>query len=145
MAAGDVVNWPDVAVRVASASLTANSATWTTTETGALITVTASLVSGWTYKIYASMFVQSTVAGDLGFMRIREDTSAGTQDVAGNVYIATTSGSGFPLTLYTEYTAAATASKTWVVTGSRGAGTGTQNISAGGSRPAWLTVDRVVS
>jgi hypothetical protein len=91
------------------------------------------------------MKVQSTVAGDLAFMRLREDTSAGTQNDATNVSIPTTSGSGFPGILYAEYTAAATGSKTWVVTGSRGAGTGTQSIAAGGSRPAYLTVDRLVS
>lgn len=145
MAAGDNIVYSDVAQRITGTPLTSNSATWTSAESAALITVTASLVSGWTYKVYATMKVLSSVAADVAFMRLREDTAAGTQDDAANVTISTTSGSGFPVTLYAEYTAAATGSKTWVVTGSRASGTGTQGISAGGSRPCYLTVDRLVS
>lgn len=145
MAAGDEIPWSYIATRVASTSLVADSATWTSSESAALMTVTASLTSGLTYKVWAKMYVSTTVAADLAFMRLREDTSAGTQDDGANIYLATTSGSGFEATLYTEYTAPSTASKTWVVTGSRGAGTGTQKIAASTARPAYLTVDLIVS
>lgn len=145
MATGDPINYSDVATRVASAPLTADSATWTSSESGALITVTASLVSGWTYKIYATMKVQSTVAADVAFMHLRQDSATGSQDDGANVNIPTSGGNGFPVWLYTEYTASATGSKIWVVTGSRASGTGTQKIAAGTSRPAFLTVDRLVS
>lgn len=145
MAAGDDVNFPDIATRVGTASLTTNSATWTTAESAALITVTASLVNGWTYKVMATMKVNSTVAADVAFMRLREDTAGGSQDDAANIYMGTTNSNGFPVVLYTEYTASATATKSFVITGSRASGTGTQGIVCSVNRPCWLTIDRIVS
>jgi hypothetical protein len=145
MASGDNSSWADVAYRVAATELTTNSATWTSSESSALISVTASLINGWTYKIWATMKVNSTVAADLAFMRLREDTSAGTQDDGANLYIGTTNGNGFVVALYAEYTASATGNKTWVVTGSRSAGTGTQGIVCSVNRPCFLAVDRIVS
>lgn len=145
MASGDNSSFADVATRVAATELTTNSATWTSSESSALISVTASLINGWSYKISALVMVNSTVAADAAFMRIREDNSGGTQSVGLSLGIPTTTGNGFPLWLYAEYTAAATASKIWVLTGSRLSGTGTQGIVCSTSRPCWLTVDRIVS
>lgn len=145
MPSGDPLSNADVAVRVATTPLTTNSATWTTTESGALITASALLTNGWTYAVTAILFVNSTAAADVGFMRIHEDTATGTQDVGENVYMATTSANGWPVTLYAEYTASATATKTFVVTGSRTAGTGTMGIVATTTRPCFLKIDRIVS
>lgn len=143
--AGDEIVAPDTAVRIASTPITADSATWTTTETG-LLTATASLTSGWSYKITAFVMVTSTVAGDLSYIRIREDTSGGTQMTAANVYIPTTNGFGFPLHFSTEYTASSTASKSFVLTGARQTGaTGTQKLVHSSSRLGFLTIDRIVS
>lgn len=148
MATGDVINWPDVAIRVGTATLTSNSATWTTAESAALISVTAALVSGWSYRITLMTTVVSTAGAltEAAFMRIREDTATGTQDTGANISIPNTNGFGYPLLLVAEYTAGSTGNKTWVVTGSRITGaTGTQGIVCSTSRPSLLTVDRIVS
>jgi hypothetical protein len=145
MAAGDPINYSDVATRIATTPIVANSATWTTSESGALYTVTASLVNGWNYKITAMLFVSSTVAADAGFMRLREDNATGTQDVGANVSMPTTSGNGWQVFLDADYSATATGSKIWVITGSRLSGSGTQGCVHSTSRPGYLRVDRVVS
>lgn len=148
MATGDPITFPDVAVRVGTATLTTNSATWTTVESGALITVTANLVNGFNYRILLTTTVVSTVGAltEAAFMRIREDNATGTQDTGANVSIPNTNGFGYPAVLIAEYTAIATGAKTWVATGSRITGaTGTQGIVCSTSRPTLLTVDRIVS
>jgi hypothetical protein len=143
--AGDRIPWSYIATRVGTSTLTSNSATWTSSESAALITVTASLVSGLTYKVTATLKVNSSAAADVAFMRLREDTASGTQDDGVNVYMGTNNGNGFAAILYTEYTAAATGSKSWVVTGSRASGSGTQGIVCSVNRPCFLTVDLIVS
>lgn len=146
MASGDQIDWPDVAARVATVAITANSSTWTTTETPtALATATASLVSGWSYRITAYIVVGSSVAADTAFIRIREDTTAGTQIGAGMVNVVTTIGNGWPVTIITEYAAVATGSKSFCLTGQRISGTGNNQILAGAARPSWFTIDRIVS
>lgn len=146
MPSGDGLSNADVAIRVATTLVTVSPATtFVGTESIALFSASALLVSGWNYKVTAFMAVKSSVAADIALMRIREDTAAGTQDQFGQVYIGSTSGNGFVIYLYAEYTAAATATKTWVVTGQRNGGTGTLQVVAGPTLPAFLTVDRIVS
>jgi hypothetical protein len=148
MAAGDQIPWSYIAKRVATAPLTANSATWAGSESAALITATPTLVSGLTYKITLFVTVNSTAGAltEAAFMRVREDNSTGTQIGAANIAIPSTTGNGYPLMLVTEYTAVANGAKSFVVTGSRISGaTGTQGIVCSTSRPNWLTVDLVLS
>jgi hypothetical protein len=148
MAAGDPIPWSYIAKRVATVSLTANSTTWTSSESAALMTASPTLVSGLTYRITLFTTVVSTAGAlaEAAFMRIREDNATGTQIGGGNISIPNTNGSGYPLCLVTEYTAVASGAKSFVVTGSRISGaTGTQNIAAGSARPSWFTVDLILS
>lgn len=144
MAAGDQVPWSYIATRVATTTVTADSATFTTTETS-VATVTASLISGLVYRVSCTAPLSSTVAADLVLLRIREDTTAGTQIQAVNICPPTTSTVGFPGTVITEYTAVSTASKTFVLTGVRVTGTGTYQLRAGASRPTIFTIDLIPS
>jgi hypothetical protein len=145
-AAGDVINSADVNVRVGVTPITANSATYGATESAALFSVTAPLVSGQNYKIFAYLTVAADVAGDTSFMRLREDTASGTQVAGSNVYCGSNNANGYATVLYTEYTALSTASKTWVITGQRVNGSGTAHgIKAGASRQNSFTVDLIVS
>lgn len=145
MAAGDPVPWSYIATRVATVPLTTNSATWTTTETGALITASPTLVAGSTYKITLVAKVSSTVTSDVSFMRIREDSATGSQLDGCCVFIGSPTSNGYPLTMYTEYTAAGSGVKNFVVTGQRIGGTGTHQISCSVNRPVWFTVDLIPS
>lgn len=145
MAAGDRIPWSYIATRVATSPVTANSSTFTTTETSPLVSVTFAQTSGLTYKINVWVPIQSTAAGDVCFCRIREDNNTGNQLDGANLYIGSTSANGYPSIMYAEYTAGSTGSKTIVFTGARTGGSGTLNLSASTSRPAWMTVDLIVS
>lgn len=148
MASGDVTSYADVAARTATASVTADSATWAGTETGALLTATGTVTNGQVYKIFfagnVSASTTASPSAELSFMRIREDTSTGNQLDGKNVYLATAAGSGYQCYLYAEYTASTTGSKSFVVTGVRSAGANTHQLRAGSNHPAILTVDRIV-
>lgn len=152
--AGSRVYASDVNTRVGTASLTADStATSSTTavESGSLLSVTATLVDGRDYDIWLRTAVgvgsgtPATPSAEMSFVRIREDTSTGTQLAQGQIYIATASVVGFALTVYAHYTAVASGSKTFVVTCARvsGAGGVTNQLKAAASRPTWLTVDLI--
>lgn len=146
MAAGDVIPWSYIATRVATTQITTNSSTYGATESGALFSVSAPLVSGLTYRIFVYVTVAVDVAGDVSFIRIREDSASGTQLAGSNVYGGTTNSSGFPAVIYDEYTATSTGSKTFVITGQRVSGTGTAHgIKSSGSRFNAITVDLIVS
>jgi hypothetical protein len=144
MAAGDKVPWSYIATRVATTTITADSSTWTTTETS-ISTVVASLTSGLLYRVQCCIPLSSGSAGELMNLRIREDTVAGTQLQGINVYASTTSAVGFQGYVVAEYTAVATGSKTFVLTGSRVTSLGTCQARAGASRPAYFTVDLIPS
>jgi hypothetical protein len=129
--------------RIATTIATADSSTFTT-ESAALMTVAADLVSGRTYRVRVMAYWNSSVAADVVSTRIREDTSAGTQLLLGQVYIATiTAQRGYPICAEVEYTAVATATKTFVVTGQRFTGSGNGNLEASTDRPAYLYVDYI--
>lgn len=127
--------------------LTSDSSTWDDTPEVSITTVTATLVSGQRYKIWFHGRVSTDVANDTAGLRIREDAGvAGTQLGFTNMHMPTTSGNGFTTTVYAEYTAAASGSKTFTLTGQRTAGTGVAHrVRAAGSSPAFLMLDKVVS
>jgi hypothetical protein len=143
MASGDVTSYSDVAVRAATGSATADSATFTTTET-VLLTATGTVVSGQTYKVSVAANISSTVALDALICRIREDTVTGNQ-IDGKILGAVTNGiSGYPSLLYAEWVASSTGSKTFVMTAARSTGSGTYQLRATSQRVSFLIVDRLV-
>lgn len=131
--------------RVAAASLTADSAVWTTVESGSLLSVVAPLISGWKYAVKMFTAVSTTVGGgtEYAVMRVRQDTAAGTQVMGPQVTLASSSTVGFAVYGYAEFTAVSTANKTFVLTGERNGGTGNHQVRAGAVRPTWLIVDRI--
>jgi hypothetical protein len=120
----------------------ADSATWTGTETGSLASVTLNVTAGVTYGLTLYIAVSSTVTGtEISFMRIREDTATGNQLAAASLPMPTSGTTGFPITVYTEYTAVSTGAKTFVVTGQRVSGTGSHQVRAGTGRNSYFTVE----
>lgn len=145
MASGDNSSFADVAVRVATVPLSANSAAWTTAESAALISATAALTNGSVYKLQLFTHVQSTVTTEPAQIRIREDNATGTQVAITQTFCGTTSGNGFFVYIYAEYTAVATANKVFVVTGQRNGGSASQTLVASPTKVSYLTIDRIVS
>lgn len=115
--------------RIAGTLRTSSVGTFTTTET-IVDTVTAALVSGRTYGVWVFNQTQSSVAGDAVGCKIREDNVSGTI-LANQRQEMSDSGAGYGVAQYVEYTASATANKTFVATQVRSTGTG--NITAAGS------------
>lgn len=143
MAVGDVIPPEYLSTRIATGSITADSATYTTTESGALISATGFLTAGQTYIIQAFFRVSSDTTGtEVSLMRIRADgPPAGAHLSAGSVFIPTNIGTGFSIAMYTEYTAGASGSKTFTVSGLRNAGAGNHRVRAATDTPAYLIVD----
>lgn len=128
---------------------TSNSTTWTATESGAVMTITAVLVSGRNYMVEVSACVGTDAVvypltaanAESASLRIREDSSTGTQIAQAQVFIPTTSSVGFATGCRAKYTAVASASKTFVVTGQRSnVSTSNQGIKAASSRTSVFTV-----
>lgn len=129
--------------RIATDRLEADSSTFTTTET-LVQSVTASLVSGRTYRIRWVGCFNSTVADDVVLGQIREDSVSGTVLQTGRVSIPLASSStGWHCYLEAYYTAGSTGSKTFVATGDRVAGTGTCHREASAARPTILYVQYI--
>lgn len=145
---GDVVYAADINElidRVNTNKITSDSTTWGATETVAA-SITISAIAGATYKIIFEGKVSSDVSADADNMRIREDTLAGSQLQLQQVNLPSTSTNGWQAHIYTEWTASSTASKTFVLTGQRSAGTGTAHrIRASASAPGFLYVDRIAN
>lgn len=120
---------------------TTTTAGFTTTET-VTDTVAANLVSGALYEVMWTGGVQSTTATDTLLFRIRGDNLAGTQLAGGRLVPGTASSAG-PMLLRAYFTAAATASKTFVVTGVRNAGAGTITRIGAADNQSILSVKRV--
>lgn len=116
-----------------------DSSTWTTTET-LTDTVTAALVDGRTYRVRWYGGVASTVAADIALIRMREDSTSGTLMNERNITIASTSTAGFGFSIEARYTATATGNKTFIVSGIRNGGTGTQHADATATRARYLYV-----
>jgi hypothetical protein len=129
--------------RIATQIDTADSGTFTTTET-IVSTVVAALVNGRTYRVKAHTRCSSSVAADRYIARLREDNATGTAIQGSNVDItAAATTHGWPADLEAEYVAVATGNKTFVLTGVRGSGTGNCFMEAGADHPSYLYVDYV--
>lgn len=140
MTSGAKITNEVIATRVATATTTADSSTFTA-ETQ-VATVTAYLVSGRTYAVEVkNTRWSSSVAADTAAVRLREDSVSGTQMNAMVVGIPTTTTSGFGAGLvYAEFTAGVTGNKTFSLTGSRNSGTGNIQLRASATAPTYLTV-----
>lgn len=126
--------------QVAQTAVTSDSSAITTTET-VVISVTASLISGVQYWVDVDIGVQSSVATDVAFVRLREDSLTGTERQFAQAYIDETSSTvAVRERLRYQYTAGSTGSKTFVATVVRLAGTGDLRLEASGNRPSYLTV-----
>jgi hypothetical protein len=146
-AAGDPIYAADVNERIATMTpRVADTSTVTTTETVA-DTITATLVNGYRYRIRWIPGYTSSVAGDSVFLRLREDSVSGTQMTVVRGYSPLTNGGGsrWVAVVEAEYTASASASKTFVGTFNRASGTGNVNIAAGATYPTLLYIERIVS
>lgn len=129
--------------RVGTTTRTSNTSTYTTTEV-VTDTVTASLVSGRTYKVTSFQALASSVAADTITMRIREDSLTGTQLQAMRFTITAT-GTTWLAVLVADYVAVATGSKSFVNTSVRATGTGNCSNNASATAPNFLIVEQVVS
>lgn len=124
---------------IASSSVTADSANFTTTET-VVMTVTAPVVTGRTYSIWGFPSFQSSVADDFVRAAIRQDNASGTRMDLSDIAILTTTGTIWTASLFALYTADATEEKTFVVTGDRIGGTGDCRLEADAQWPAIMLV-----
>lgn len=135
---GRIPGWP-----IGQTVSNADSATFTTTET-VLLTLQVPLVAGRIYRVMSKLRVAST-AGSINEgcqLRLREDNSVGNELDRLIVVIATVAGTaGYGGDLDSNFTAVATATKTFVVTGQRiSAAAGTQRMEGSGASPNLLTV-----
>ena len=128
--------------RIATTSTTSDSSTFTTTE-AEVLSVTAALVDGRTYRVRAHCRWASSVAGDRVIGRIRQDSVTGSEVTSANVIADTTATNGWPMMIEAEYTATATGDKTFVVGGVRASGTGNCYMVAASNRPGYLYVDYI--
>jgi hypothetical protein len=149
-AAGDPVYASDINTLVARETLTSDSTTWTSTESGSVFEITADLVSGRLYRIDltchvstdAQTFAITSANTEMAIIRIKEDDVSGTQLCGDQIKLGHTSANGFKLSTWVYYTAAATGPKTFVVTGQRNgaASGGNQRLRGFPLRPCILTV-----
>jgi hypothetical protein len=123
------------------ATATSTSANITTTET-VVDTITADLISGQEYEVHFYGIWGSSVASDECLIRIREDSLTGTQMVDNRVRIGT-ANKYYAGLLQANYTATATAAKTFKVTLVRESGTGNCTRGASATSPALFTVRQV--
>lgn len=144
---GDVIFANDInrlEEREGTTPIAADSAPWGAAETVAS-SVTIPAVNGQRYKVWFSGKVSTDVAADASNMRLREDGLSGNQLQLGQVYLPTISGNGWIAYLYAEWTAAATASKTFVLTGQRSVGTGVgHRVRGSANAPGYLVAEKVV-
>jgi hypothetical protein len=124
---------------IASSVATADSANFTTTEV-IVMTVTAPVVIGRTYSVWAGPTFHSTVDADVVHSQLREDNVSGTILDRTDDYIRVTVSAIDRTILYAHYTADATENKTFVVTGDRVIGTGNCRLEAASNRPAFMIV-----
>lgn len=121
---------------------TSSSGNFTTTE-GVVDSVTAALVAGRKYEVTWATAVLSSVAADTAFVRLREDSLAGTQMNIMRISIPATGGAGsrFPARITAPYTATTTGNKTFVGTLVRASGTGNITVQAAATYPVemWVT------
>lgn len=128
--------------RIATTEETSASSAFTS-ET-VLMSVTATLVSGRTYRVTGKVPLTSSVSNDEARAQIREDNISGTVlDAASGEMSTGTSTTSNNIRPESEYTAVSTGSKTFVVTGERVAGTGNITMNAATTRKGYLYVDYI--
>lgn len=127
--------------RIATTIITSDSATFTTEAS--VGSVTASLVDGRVYRVRAMTKWESTANDDRINIRLREDSATGTIMQSDNVRIQVVSNLGWGATLEVEYTAVASADKTFHLTGEFQAGTGPAFLGASATRPVYIYVDYI--
>lgn len=140
--AGDTIVLATVpGANVATTEQTSDSTTFTTTET-VIMTISVPLVIGRRYRIHHTSIIASNAAGATDVMvRLREDSVIGTI-LTQEVVTVGGSAFGWGPRLFREFTAVATANKTFVVTGERiGGVANTMRLEADATRPAYLYVD----
>ena len=129
--------------RIATTEATSDSSTFTGTEVE-LMSVTAALVSGRTYRLTFDGQFGSSVAGDNVAARLRrDDASTGATLRRTNVEVHIVSALGVPLVMSAEYPATATENKTFYLTASRTAGTGNCRLEGDAGNPSYLYVDYI--
>lgn len=124
---------------ITSSVAVSDSAGFTTTEV-IVLTVTAPVVVGRTYSVWAGPTFASTVDGDVVHSQLREDNVSGTILDRTDDYIRATISTIDRTILFSLYTADATENKTFVTTGDRVTGTGTCRLEAATNRPAYMLV-----
>ena len=125
--------------RIATTEVTANSSAITTTETS-VMSVTAAVVSGRTYRVTADFGYTLSTATDSFDVRIRQDSAVGTQEQR-KVLVPGTIKSFQPGRMESEFTAGASENKTFHLTFDRDAGAGSMTLQAAGSAPSYMYVD----
>lgn len=129
--------------RIATARATSDSSTNSDGTEYQVMSVTASLVSGRSYRVRFCGSIQADAAADM-IARIREDDINGTQLQAGQIIVNTSSSVGFWVTIESdEFTAPSTADKTFVATLDRNSGSAVTNLHATVGQPAKLYVDYI--
>lgn len=128
--------------RIATTIETADSSGVTTIET-VVMSVSASVVAGRTYRVRFAGEFGTTVAGDELNVYIKEDSTSGTQLQHNLVYLRTTSSNGNPHVMEAEFTAVSSGTKTFVLSIVRASGTGTARLEAFSTRPSYLYVDYI--
>lgn len=143
-AAGDITYAEDIPKLMGQTIITADSSTWNSTTVVSLATLAVTLVNGILYELrYVSGNVSSTTTSDLNFIELREDSIAGTRIGFQQMGITNTSSVGFGVSVFAQYTAAASASKTFALCGARGSGTGTAQLRHAASRIGFLQLWRL--
>lgn len=131
--------------RIATNIVTADSGTFTTTETQ-VQSVTAALVTGRIYRVRWWVHYGSSVSGDRVTFRIREDNVSGNtlQEVAANGGANHGASSvGDMMEVEVEFTAVSTGNKTFSATMVRASGTGNVQLEGATTRPNYLYVEYV--
>lgn len=141
VAAGQIIDVDDQFRRMATTTLTTNSASITTTETS-IGSVTAPLVAGRTYGVRLIGGVDTDTPNTQADARLREDSVSGTEMTLRRVNCPDATGR-HPAELYAEFTAASTAAKTFHATLVRASAGGTFIRIASATIPTYLHIDYV--
>ncbi len=128
--------------RIATTSRTADVTPITTEQI--VDSVTAALVNTRVYKVRWTGHAYSTVKDGRVMIRIREDNLVGASRQQGIIYTSVLEANQEgPLDVEFEYTAAASANKTFVATAQQVTGTGTVHVYATSFAPTYLYVDYI--
>lgn len=103
--------------------------------------VTASLVTGYLYRVRWVGQISSSVADGYSRMRIREDSISGTELQTRQMPTTIAASQSITAIMEAFYTAVANGSKTFVATCARQAGTGNLTAAASATAPVYLYVE----